>query len=49
MKKPAPNPGVRTQIRLPAKLHAALVKSAQASRRSLNAEMLMRLEASLKA
>lgn len=40
--------GVKTQIRLPAALHAKLVKLAAQSRRSLNAEMLVRLEESLK-
>jgi predicted HicB family RNase H-like nuclease len=44
VKKPTLKSEVRTQIRLPAKLHAALVKAAQQNRRSLNAEMLVRLE-----
>lgn len=48
LKKPQPKTEVRTQIRLPASLHKKLTAAALANRRSLNAEMLVRLEESLK-
>lgn len=38
---------VRLTVRLPAALHAALTEAAAAERRSLNAEIVLRLERSL--
>lgn len=37
---------IRTQLRLPARLHAAIVEYAQDAGRSMNAEIVQRLEAS---
>jgi len=43
---PRPAPDVKITLRLPAELHEALVKAAAGNRRSLNSEIVVRLEAS---
>ena len=42
-------PAKRLSLRLPLRLHGPLVKAAKANQRTLNAEILYRLEQSLKA